>query len=614
MPRRTASADREVDATCLWKEDPVFWDTLKTSASLEEARRGLHAHLSEIEAAHWVHGGELHQLERENALDRIAVFHEMLSLENERRAGFSTLETLWRLAQGKVNPQVTAGFVEEVQHLLRAVHGRSGIDASRFADRAASQRGTDSPMEPSQRTAGEARSDFLDQLASQVAQEVSRYPCGMSGELTQRREENRKRIQAFLGATDSDWADGWWQMHHVFRGKAGWEAVRSLVPLSTEESSAIEAAVENGVPWGITPYYLSLFDFRSSSRKEDGQVRSQVIPPLRTVRAMIEHQHDRATAFDFMLERETSPIAGVTRRYASVAILKFCDTCPQICSYCQRNWEISDAMAADRLPTLEAMEPALQWFAAHSEIIDVLVTGGDPLVASDGLLRRLLDRLFGMDHIQHVRIGTRVPVTVPMRITDDLAALLASYRVPGRRQLSIVTHVESAYEITPDLAAAVERLRNHGIGVYNQQVFVAETSRRFQTAANRLALKRVGIDPYYTFFPKGKEELRDYLVPVARILQERREESRLLPGVVRTDESVFNVPGLGKNYLRAGQDREWIALRSDGRRVYLFHPWEKRITSADPWPYVDISIAEYLEHLAELGEDPADYDSIWYYG
>lgn len=176
-----------------------------------------------------------------------------------------------------------------------------------------------------------------------------------------------------------------------------------------------------------------------------------------------------------------------------------------------------------------------------------------------------------------------------------------------------MTHVQSAYEVTPELAAAVDRLRRRGIRTYNQQVFTVETSRRFQTAANRVALKRVGIDPYYTFYTKGKEEHRDYLVPVARLLQERKEEARLLPGVFRTDESVFNVPGLGKNHLRARQDREWIAVRSDGRRVYLFHPWEKGIAPAAPWPYTDVSISEYLDHLARLGEDPGDYESIWDY-
>jgi len=76
---------------------------------------------------------------------------------------------------------------------------------------------------------------------------------------------------------------------------------------------------------------------------------------------------------------------------------------------------------------------------------------------------------------------------------------------------------------------------------------------------------------------------------------------------------VFNVPGLGKNHLRARQDRELIGVRPDGRRVYLFHPWEKGIAPVAPWPYVDASIWEYLNRLESIGEDREDYESIWYY-
>jgi len=85
---------------------------------------------------------------------------------------------------------------------------------------------------------------------------------------------------------------------------------------------------------------------------------------------------------------------------------------------------------------------------------------------------------------------------MPMRITDELAEMLGKYIEPGRRNVCFVTHIESAAEITPDLAAAVCKLRRQGIYVYNQQVFTLNTSRRFQTVANRIAMKKVGVDPY----------------------------------------------------------------------------------------------------------------------
>jgi lysine 2,3-aminomutase len=112
---------------------------------------------------------------------------------------------------------------------------------------------------------------------------------------------------------------------------------------------------------------------------------------------------------------------------------------------------------------------------------------------------------------------------------------------------------------------------------------------------------------------KVKDETRRYMVPIARILQERKEEARLLPGLDRTDEPVFNVPKLGKNHLRAGQDRRLVMIRPDGCRVYEFHPWEKNITALPPYNYVDVPIYDYLEELAARGESIRDYRTIWFY-
>ena len=199
------------------------------------------------------------------------------------------------------------------------------------------------------------------------------------------------------------------------------------------------------------------------------------------------------------------------------------------------------------------------------------------------------------------------------RVTPALAELLGRYREPGRRDVAVVTHVEHVYEITPELVDAVDRLRRQGIGVYNQHVYTYFVSRRFEAAALRLLLRRCGIDPYYTFAPKGKDETRDYRVPLARILQERKEEARLLPGSRRTDEPVYNVPGLGKNYLRAAQHHDLVSILPDGSRVYEFHPWEKNVMPCDSYAGADVPILEYLRRLEADGEAPADYASIWYY-
>jgi lysine 2,3-aminomutase len=463
------------------------------------------------------------------------------------------------------------------------------------------------------RSAATARSDFLDRVSKRMLAQVKRHPTGLDPDLIAQREQNKQRLLDFFDATPDQWDNPAWHLGHLFKGPEALPHLEQLIPLTSAEKEAIRLSVEHGIPFGITPYYLSLFDFESAERRIDAVVRAQVIPPLHYVRRMIEHSDDRDIYFDFMGEHDTSPIDLVTRRYATIAILKGYDTCPQICVYCQRNWEITGPMEAGALPPREKLDDALDWFATHPNLRDVLITGGDPFFLGDGRIEYMLDRLAAMDHIANIRWGTRSLVTLPMRISAKLAEMLGRYIDPGRRNVGVVTHIQSAAEITPDMARAVHRLRRQGLYIYNQQVFTLHTSRRFQTVANRIAMKKIGVDPYYTFYPKGKEEMRDYTTPLARILQERKEEARLLPGSFRTDEPVFNVPRLGKNHVRAAQDRELIAIRPDGRRVYLWHPWEKGITPTKPWLYVDNSIHLYLKDLERLGEDPAEYASIWYY-
>jgi lysine 2,3-aminomutase len=315
-----------------------------------------------------------------------------------------------------------------------------------------------------------------------------------------------------------------------------------------------------------------------------------------------------------MRETDTSPIDLVTRRYPNICILKPFNTCPQICVYCQRNWEIEDAMEPGAMASEAQIDKAIAWIKKNPAIHEVLVTGGDPLALPTGELEIILDKISRIASVERIRIGSRVPVTMPMRIDKELTDTLARYRVWGRRQIALVTHVQHSYEITPDTLKAVKRLRKKGISVYNQLVYTFYISRRFEAAKLRRILNLIGIDPYYTFNTKGKEETLDYRVPIARLIQEQKEEARLLPGLARTDEAVYNVPGLGKNYLKARQHRDLISILPDGSRLYEFHPWEQNISAINTtFTNQDVPILDYLQRLESYGEDVSDYDTIWYY-
>jgi lysine 2,3-aminomutase len=322
---------------------------------------------------------------------------------------------------------------------------------------------------------------------------------------------------------------------------------------------------------------------------------------------------DPERSLDFMGEQDSSPVDLITRRYPMISIIKPFNTCAQICVYCQRNWEIECVLEPKAMAGRRKLDIALNWFDKHKSIGDVLISGGDPLIMKDSQIQYILDALSSKKHIYRIRIGSRTPVVLPMRFTDSLVEILGKYHKPPHLEIALVTHFEHSYEITPDSLQAVQKLRQAGISVYNQQVYTMENSRRYELAKLRRDLKSIGIDPYYTFNMKGKEETRRYMVPVARILQERKEETRLLPGLDRTDEPIFNLPRLGKNYLRAARDRRMVMILPDGSRVYEFHPWEKNIEPVPPYNYVDVPIYDYLEELGDRGEDIREYRTIWYY-
>jgi len=536
------------------------------------------------------------------ARDAISVFRNILSVRSERLAGFSFLGYVDALLNGKEvvdQPGPGPGFFAEFEHLLRGVAGKTGIYPDKVPAFAKHQG----------RKAARLRSAELSRMAASADAFLNRYPHGLDHDVIRKRSSHKARILKYFNATEFEWEQWRWQTRHIIRDA---ESLSRLITLSDEEYQAVKLAREYKIPFGITPYYLSLMDFQSIDGN-DSALRAQVIPTLHYVRTMKQLRDASECSMDFMLEQDTSPIDGITRRYPKIVILKPILTCPQICVYCQRNWEIEDVSSPAAALPKEKLKKAIEWIDATPEISEVLITGGDPLLLSNAGMENLLYRLSRIKHIERIRIGTRTPVTLPQRITDSLVRDINHFHHPGKREIIIVTHFEHPYEITPQAMEAVQKFRRSGIEVYNQLVYTFYNSRKFEAAALRHKLRLAGVTPYYTFNTKGKDETDDYRVPIARLLQEQKEEARLLPGADRTDEIVFNVPGLGKNYLRATQHHDIISILPDGRRVYEFHPWEKQLSLADTYVYTDVSIYDYLKRLKGRGENPADYRTIWYY-
>lgn len=587
----------------MWKGNPTIYNLLRESNNYKAARNYLHSYLSELSRILYHSTEKMLPLEFYIQMSCISTFRRIISYRSERIAKFSIVELLWKLAHEKfdeLTKSLSDGFLEHIYRLFLGLQGKSGIYDDLEFPQFLSLKG---------REAAKVRSQDLDALARKAKSFMARYPSGLSREVQKVREENKHRILEHFKATKDDWADYRWHLRHIIRNEA---TLKKLIDLTKEESRAIQKANTAEIPFGITPYYVSLMD-KKAHRKNDHAIRAQVIPPENYVDYMIEHKGKIEYSSDFMLERDTSPVDLVTRRYPNIAILKPYNTCSQICVYCQRNWEIDNVLSSKAKADRNTLEQAFQWFREHPTVGEVLVTGGDPLVLSNGRIEWTLSRLAEMDHIERIRIGSRTPVVLPQRITDTLIETISKYHEPGRREIALVTHFEHPYEVTPDAMNAVQKFKQQGISVYNQAVFTMENSRRFELVALRKALRLIGVDSYYTFNTKGKEETKNYRVPIARLQQEAKEEARLVPGMVRSDEPVYNVPRLGKNYIRAQQHHSLLTILPDGRPVYEFHPWEKNLSMVDTYVDTDVSIYDYLRELERRGENLDEYKTIWYY-
>jgi lysine 2,3-aminomutase len=581
----------------LVSENEELFKKLRSAKQMEQARQILIETVVSAEFGNRPENEKLSLGQEARVRNCARVLTNFLKLEAENE-DFSVLQALWDISRNRPRPDLLAGFFAEMMHIFRGLEGRSAkFSKPSILDNKSSGR-----------KAARERSDELDQIWQAVESAMSRYRHGLLDDVIALRARRREQVLSALGGQSEDWEDWRWHLTNVLDSA---DKVAKVVNLSDQEHKLIAQTNSCEIPFGVTPYYASLMDENASA--DDRAIRAQVFPSEQYIDQMGENRKDRRNRFDFMREHDTSPIDTITRRYPAILILKPYNTCPQICVYCQRNWEIDEVLAPSALTPFDKIDEAIDWIKDHPAIREVLVTGGDPLTLADDELKRIFDRLAAIDTIDLIRVGSRTLVTLPMRMTQELAVLLGNYRIPGRREVCVMTHVEHPYEITPQVVTAVNLLKTQGISVFNQQVYTFFVSRRFETARLRMLLRRIGIDPYYTFATKGKEETSQYRVPLARLMQEQKEEARLLPGLRRTDEVVYNVPRLGKSYVRDIQFRELISIAPDGSRVYQFYPWEQNIVERKGYLGEDVPVLDYLSRLAEIGENPEDYESIWYY-
>jgi lysine 2,3-aminomutase len=368
-----------------------------------------------------------------------------------------------------------------------------------------------------------------------------------------------RRAALYPAATDAEWNDWRWQARHMVRDG---EALAEKLALTDEERDGLKLTA-SVFRLGITPYYLSLID----PQEPQCPVRRQAIP----VRAEAEVREGELR--DPLGEDKTRPTPAIVHRYPDRVLLLATDRCTVYCRHCtRRRITGGDGGELDRA----ALREAVAYLKAHGEVRDVLISGGDPLLLSEPRLAELLEEISTVPSVEMIRIGTRIPVTCPMRVTPALAALLRRFA-----PLYVVTHFNHPREVTAEAANACERLVDAGVPVENQTVLL----RRVNSSARLLLdlnhrLLRLRVRPYYLHqcdVAEGLEQLRTPLAKGIEILEAMRGHTSGLA----VPHFAVDLPGGGgkvtlqPSYVVAKEERSWTFRNYLGESYRYPEPEER---------------------------------------
>ena len=311
-------------------------------------------------------------------------------------------------------------------------------------------------------------------------------------------ETGSRRAQAFADIPDEDWNDWHWQLRHRLDTL---EKVERILPLSETEREAFSLA-DHILRVGITPYFISLID----PDNFNDPLRRQVVP---TTAETVPHV---GLWKDSLAEEAQSPVPGLVHRYPDRALMLVTTQCASYCRFCTRSRIVGNNSATfSRID----FERQIDYISKNHQIRDVLVSGGDPFILSNDKLEETLARLREIEHVEVIRIGTLVPVFLPMRVDAELCDLLQKYH-----PLWINIHINHPNEITPELAKACDRLTRAGIPLGNQTTLLAGVNDcvhiQRQLACD---LVRIRIRPYYLYQSDLVEGTEHFRTPVVKGLE-----------------------------------------------------------------------------------------------
>ncbi|RMF46690.1 MAG: KamA family radical SAM protein, partial [Anaerolineae bacterium] len=286
-----------------------------------------------------------------------------------------------------------------------------------------------------------------------------------------------KRAPIYKDIPDEKWNNWRWQLSHRLNSVEDFE---QIFPLTDSEREALSAPGLFRVD--VTPYFVSLID----PDDPNDPIRKQIIP---TSREMVPFT---AMMEDSLAEDKHSPVPGLVHRYPDRVLMLVTTQCATYCRYCTRSRIVGDPSATF---SRSEFEMQIEYIKRTPQVRDVLLSGGDPLALNPRILEEILRRLREIPHVEIIRIGSRIPVFMPMRVTDKLTDMLQKYH-----PLWINIHVNHPNEITAELEQACDKLTRAGIPLGNQSVLLAGVNDNVHIQRDLVQkLVRIRVRPYYLY-------------------------------------------------------------------------------------------------------------------
>src|ERR1700722_2161312 len=343
--------------------------------------------------------------------------------------------------------------------------------------------------------------------------------------------------------SDADWNDWKWQLKHRITTA---EQLHKFLPTLTPEEVAGVKLANQKLALAITPYFFNLID----PADENCPIRTQVVP-----REAETHTAPWEMA-DPCGEDSHSPVPGLVHRYPDRVLFLVTDRCAAYCRYCTRSRLVSNAAGYDFHPEFDRQ---IEYVRQHPEIRDVLLSGGDPLLLGDEKLEYLLAKLRAIPHLEFLRIGSRIPIFLPQRITPALCAMLKKYH-----PLFISVHSNHPRELTTEVREALGRLADAGIPLGNQSVLlrnVNDNAVTMRALLQKLLMCRV--KPYYIYqcdLINGSAHLRTSVRKGLEIMESLRGHT----SGYAVPQYVIDAPGGGG---KVPINPDYVLSRNDDRVI-----------------------------------------------